>query len=467
MALLELPPELLHRLCLHLDANCLRATRASCRLLATIGAEYLVPELTVYHVRESLCGAIELIRNAAIAKGIRSLCYQGDRLPEFTSFKDWNKERQSTATYEEIRNAHPSREQFRELSGTTRGERLLDRCFTKGNAIRRGQYSKRALWEAYGRYRSLLRDGPKPDEIRTWLGEIFLNCPRLDSVELTMQNELRVTTTHRVKAFQDAMIHPWGDPSKWTCASLQMQALLQGADLCRKSLRCLTVAPISIEFFTSGGWTPGAYGEVLSKVEHVQIRLNQDFFDDYDEFIPAKFAKFQSEARSRRLAQFFAQLHELRHLDLLAPYVESEAARLHLQDALGDTHWPFLRSLSLASIECTEVDLAKLLSRHQNSLHEVAMSDMLLTQGTWHESFSAFAAGSLRFLRRFALRGDFTSRAKGNEMTFDTLDVVIPNLWTLDFEEWILYGGPMPDARDPLYYTDTEDFDWDSEISDE
>ena len=81
-------------------------------------------------------------------------------------------------------------------------------------------------------------------------------------------------------------------------------------------------------------------------------------------------------------------------------------------------------------------------------------------------AFRLSRAGSLRFLSRFTLRGDFASRAKGNEMTFDTLDVVIPNLWTLDFEEWILYGGSMPDARDPLYYSDTEDSDWDSENSD-
>ena len=96
MALDELPVEVLDRTCSFLSPNEVADWHLVNRAFAATGVEYLLPEITLFCVRERSKGAHKLTNYTAVARGVRSLCFQADRLQKKETFRDWDFEQEET-----------------------------------------------------------------------------------------------------------------------------------------------------------------------------------------------------------------------------------------------------------------------------------------------------------------------------------------------------------------------------------
>ena len=87
--LLSMPPEIVHRLFNCMGTKTVQLTRLTCKTLANIGAEYLIREIPLVYKRDRFERLSAIAAEPTLSKGVRSLYYQGDQLPEFQTFTEW------------------------------------------------------------------------------------------------------------------------------------------------------------------------------------------------------------------------------------------------------------------------------------------------------------------------------------------------------------------------------------------
>ena len=93
ISLADLPIELLHRICAHSEGVC--SFRAVCSAMAVVGAEYLLPCMSLYFVRESFEKIQQVAQSTDMAKGVKVLSFHADRLAPLT-YAEWDRKREDS-----------------------------------------------------------------------------------------------------------------------------------------------------------------------------------------------------------------------------------------------------------------------------------------------------------------------------------------------------------------------------------
>ena len=157
MSLQDLLVELLHRIC-HYCLNDIPSIRLTSRLFATVAAEHLLPEATVYFARESFDNLRAIAASHSVARGLRTLCFQADRLPRLTNYDAWYTERFSfdPDAQSRLRDALDMEPTSPEPDlSTDRASRLFQRKIKRSESIRKGRFTKAKLQKAYEAYQEL------------------------------------------------------------------------------------------------------------------------------------------------------------------------------------------------------------------------------------------------------------------------------------------------------------------------
>ncbi|KAK4548225.1 hypothetical protein LTR36_010095 [Oleoguttula mirabilis] len=458
MSLLELPPELLHRICGYCEVAGIKSVRCTSNLLAAIGAEYLLSEVEVFFVRESLDRMMQIAHSPGVAKGLRTLCFQADRLPILACRSDWEGKRDRSDFERETIAATPTSVEIRTLKSTPRGERLLNRRLVKAVETERKLDVKGRISAAYHLYETLLRDESRLETdgtARESLRTLFKASPRLDSIIFTVANELRHTTTTNVDSFNATLTHPFGDRDNQTWCIHQLQATLCAAYDANLDLASLAVATISYRFFDLPPDVADQVYRVASRLRNLRIDFNWCYDNDTDEMDDTELTGLLRDVKDQRLVHFFASASQLHRLKIGGPYADRGALKLPLIDTVGDTIWPRLRTLHLEHFECTQEDLAHLMSRHARTLECVQLGEMTMKEGNWNDFFESIA-GKLPVLRKVLLEGQFLCLT-GSGVEFDFGDVVNGDIdpFTGLMQDYVVDGGTMPDPT-------TADEAWDS-----
>ncbi|KAK5721216.1 hypothetical protein LTR17_014777 [Elasticomyces elasticus] len=461
MSLQELPVELLHRIYDQCDDRDIPNFRLVSRLLATVGAEHLLPEAAVHFARESF-NEIEEIAKTTVAKGVRSLCFHAARLDPLPTFDDWDDQRVSANPNDQrqasgLLRIEMTRDRTPEHIRTDRSARLAKRNLSRSMNIRKGHFSRRSLLSAYKAFQRLYADQKclkRDGTARKAFAAFFKACSRLDSVVMTMANELRVTRNKRVKAFQEAMIFPFSEEHfKYYLGVQALESLLLGAYDAGKQLR---------------------------RLADLHIGLASVFDGDTEEQNEIVYERMLWDLKSGRVAEFVQAASNLTSLSITGPVSldEDEFPNVRLCYLVGAGRWSNLTALKLRWFDCTETELDCLLANHREKLQSLELVNAHFLEGTW-ESFIPKIAGKFEALKTVRLRESFSSEAEGvwcNFIEFD-FEAMKPEVekgygmfsrphgayvdsYTAAMEHHIRVGGEMPDPDDWDNNYDNFDMDW-------
>jgi hypothetical protein len=141
--LLQLPSGLLQDICSYLSVQELRHIRSSCRRLALVGTEMLLPEVEIFYTMASLKRLEEISLHPVLRLHVRSLVYTTDRLPIYPD--DY-----STRWKDELESQEYSRRVARamEIVGPESVEKYLA-------GLPQPHWSKTEVWKRWEAYREM------------------------------------------------------------------------------------------------------------------------------------------------------------------------------------------------------------------------------------------------------------------------------------------------------------------------
>ena len=299
---------------------------------------------------------------------------------------------------------------------------------------------------------------------------LFKACPRLDAVTVSMANSIHLTTTQHMKSFQRAMMHPFGDTTKYYTGVLALQSLLLGAHEAGRKLSTLAVAPLSHAFFELPDDVAAKVYTVIRGLTCLNVVLASVFDDDYGEILLRVYQRMMYDLRHKNIPELLRHTPKLTVLSIDAPSVWSaEALPVPLRDVLGTVHLPCLQILCLRWFVCSTSELSRTLLAHGPTLQRLELVSLDASEGTW-ESFFEGIGGKLPELRSVRLRDQFAERGDAG-IIFQDFDTVPHEIhpavkrFTQAMEKFVLDGkGELPDQVNMEEHDDGDDWDdWDEE----
>ncbi|KAK4968041.1 hypothetical protein LTR42_010371 [Elasticomyces elasticus] len=462
MSLQELPVELLHRIYDHCDERDVANFRLVSRLLATVGSEHILPEAFAHVARESFDN-ISAIARSTVAKGVRSLCFYAARLDDLQTFDRWDEERRSSDPHAHkeaygLLDLDYRRERTPPEVQSERSMRLYRRNLGRSINVGRGHYSKPALLSAFNAYQRLYADQKclkREGLARKAFAALFRSCTKLDTVTLTMANELRITKNHGVKAFQKAMIYPFSDShARYYAGVHALESVLLGAHDGGRSIRRLAVQPVAHTFFELPPPVAKQMYEVAAGIKELHIGLESVFDDRFSEANELIYERMMYDLKSHKVAEFVQAATNLTTLSIGGPLTLNDLSNVHLHCLVGAG------------------------SRHRSTLRRLELDSAHFTEGTW-EGFLERIAGKLDALKTMRFREELSSDTEGIYTEFmheyygglrsdnEDSDYSVGEYggseveqWTAAMETYIVKGGESTPRPEDFFDLDNFDMDW-------
>lgn len=489
-SLLELPPELLHRIFSFLeDGPDISAARATCSLLAVVGADYLLEMIPLVWKSQRMQRLFDIAHHPVLSQRVRSLYFQADRLKPGMTFKEWDRIRHipvpedecDPTQNEELLQDMPDKDMPGEdQMETERTQRVYIRAIRKFMLRLKGHYTKAQLLDAYREYCLAVLDQRQVDVHRmdiNALTTLFERCPKLDHVTIALGHGTQGTLDAATYAFKEGLCYPYGDatyanPVKTSFddnptaqGSRQFYGLAEAILRSGTRLRHLTAIDISYTVLQNHGRD---FERVRAMMRYLrELRLGFDCYlergdsRDHVEYVWLHAHKYLAD---RGLKQYLSAAPELRVLKLSLPRFPLPwqwGPTGNFEDCVGDISWTKLREFGITAMDAKEDELVDFLLRHKRTLRRLSLSNLSLTQGSWVSLFERIA-GKLPNLKKVRLRGRFDEERFGGVL-FDFLRFDGPGgPRALEsrkvsplrdaFENFILHGGKLPLGRKELPY---------------
>lgn len=150
--LLQLPHELLRCICAHLPLQELKHIRLTCKTLASVGVEMLLPELEVLYTLESLERLRAISLDPVLRLHVTSLVYTADRIRWYPDgcFREWKAEVQGIDALESF--SEESMTDMNLIDTDTETDDESDELSSQN------QPSDMELWRGWEAYRDLRDD---------------------------------------------------------------------------------------------------------------------------------------------------------------------------------------------------------------------------------------------------------------------------------------------------------------------
>ena len=428
MSLDNIPIELKHFICGYCDIPTIKALRLTCRELNHAAKDHLFSTLVIYMTKKSMNLAIRIASSPEFAKTVRSLLIQFDAPDSLLDFRGWLEALEIATEIQPL--SADLLDLYREREGLLRlakrqNDPFLQHLYRTRVALIELEYSQRNesesqdipldanLKEGYKYYQTLVQDyeemlrGPLMQDT---LFEIFKNCPRLTTVEVTSENQIRQTTTKNHAPFERGMLLPHGDPDTLEQGVVVFRKLLRAAALVGFSPKVLRLGSVSQNVLCEERIVKDFY-LLLKNIEVFRWDFASAYTDGPDiEGEITEVAEILQEGHFTRLLESAEQLRAL-HLSL--PYFEEVPfGGPSFSMIVRSTTWPLLKRFSIRNVEMGPNDLADFLLRHSQTLESVLLEKINFDCDRWASCFAAFA-GKLPQLKIFELRAEMWKKASG------------------------------------------------------
>ncbi|CZT19665.1 uncharacterized protein RCC_05516 [Ramularia collo-cygni] len=462
----DLPLELLHVICTFCSKSEIRSLRLTSKLLATIADEHFLHEVVLFFAREDFETAESIIDNSRIAKNVKRLTFQSDRVPWLgPDFGLWNEFRkQSVRSTTTIEGPEPPDTTF-VPDETDRERRFRLRQPNRSLVLEENKHSRKELRAAYDHYNLLSEDQNEmmlEHRAEECIEYMFQKCSKLDTVIVAMNDHHPAWRS--VEAFRKGMIHPCGDNATSRLGVRSLNEVLMAAQATGRKPSSLHVYPISFQFFGQTEEHMEHIYKAISGLKTIDLKINTKIAfdreldididdDDDDETIAAKVEQFERQAeresywdastrvtesfRDGRLARFLSKAPLLEHIAVAGIRTYLPDLMIDLKDIIPSPQWPAIRVLDLQCFQCPEQDLLDLVLKYRDSLQELRLGQVLLTKGDPNSFFQALA-GQCPNLKSVGLSGMFMSR--DIDYNFEYWRTT----FTAAMEKYLICGGELP-----------------------
>ena len=364
------PPEILHMVCSELSPDDLPAFRLVSKHFASVGAEYLAPNL-VCHFRESSFKAIETIAShPAIAQHVKTLTYLGGLLGKELSLDEYSPHHWWYSSGHGFR-LPPMHGCEPWETGTP--DKLSLRYEQKMGSCADATYpfQLEGLEQGHQTYMRLheeqVRISRDKEDIRSFAESI----PRFTNLKcLRFSLRSPVPDARSILSFRPGVrvSRPYGVP--------QLLSMLKPIDEAKIRLDSLYLKDIGSELLQ----LPEDKLAVLKRVVSSISKIALSFYVDYGP--PDKTKKLHDTST---LSDILGSAQQLEHLDFVhsGAYISGSDKTCSLKQLTGEFHFSRLRRIDLSHMTSSEDDLVEFAERHRNSLRHLELNTMRLDKGSW------------------------------------------------------------------------------------
>lgn len=383
----ELPPELVHMICMYLKPKEIANLRLVSRLAGPIGLHHMVPEVHLILTRDSFEQLKALAEHPIASKYVTSFFFEADKfgiLPR----RRWEQlvaGPQYVAQIQEMhRRGHPCHH------ATERSIRTFNREVSKLSAAPRHSYTDKEMDHAFEKYSDFVhfqQDSQEAAVQEKEVAEAMKNFPSLK--ELTMASE--VFTSRSSKTFEPAFCTYYeSDNPRDPLGVQQMRSLLLGAYHAELKIEVLRCGLVCWRIFQQDTEKFARMRDSVSNVKELILHFAPGYTERDEpweaDLENAACSSYLEEAG--RLKDFVTAAPKLEHLQINFEFDCTPIWPAYLKDAVGEHHWPALKTLKLRMLGTTEDDLVSFCSRHSGTLKSLHLGSMGMVEGDWFSAFN-------------------------------------------------------------------------------
>ena len=367
-----LPPEIATLICCFSDDEDLPNLRLVSLFWNDVATLFWFQEVRLVFKRDSIQRLLNISRHPVISKQVISLYYEPDELHEYVTQDLWE-ERVSDSSYSEDVVATPAPD------ASERDLRAWRRHITKIRERPRHNFSKSFLKKAYKEYTRMY--GEQEDLRKCEYGtkefsDAMSRLPKLS--EICMNYEGAIRPKGAKHAFAAGLLNAGGNH----CGIPFMRSLLLAVHEAGIELNILELGSVDWRFLSQNEDILGRMKRALNHLTSLELDISTKKGQTGNRLgvgIP-DCRRYLSQ--NPKLIEFLAAAPNLKYLrigfDSNEPFAPAELSQI-----FGSTTWPYLESISLASIDAVSENLSHFFNRLASTLNEVEMMFIRLQEGTW------------------------------------------------------------------------------------
>lgn len=359
-------------LCTHLKPVEVANLRLASRSVASIGLQYLIPEVHLVVAEDSFRQLEAIARHPVVSKYVTSLFYEADILEPYDE-KKWKEQIRSPDYFDRLR----------------KRQRYMLRSYKGGYAqactVPRHQYTKQQLKEAFRKYQRFCAYQNRVDQYDGKIATAMKNFPNLK--ELTMSAQVR---PHK-QLFQNAFESGYctrcrEDAEEWPLGLVQMRSLLLGACHAGLKIERLRCREVNWRILAQENKTFESMKRSVRHLRELKITFSTGIEEEEDQWGLLQIEDCKAYLQNGRLKDFVTSAPDLERLDVRFVWFEP-VHPAELKHVVGDFCWPSLKSVRFEGIETTEDHLVGFLERHASTIKDLRLGSLLLSHGHWWSVF--------------------------------------------------------------------------------
>ena len=378
--MVELPPEILHMICVALNGRSVTDFREVCRTWAIIGAEYLIPTVYFQLHPTSFLRLEAISKHPVLRHHVRALIYEANTLPQYETYGEWLEgyhsysdgsiDSDEVSSDDEPSGDDELPESPRKIEPSTVEERI------DSNEVLELEEPERALM--WVRYQAFLTD---QDQLRAICGDactitaVLRRFPNLQEVGMIMQSDLEADQpfperSQSFKRLYSDLLWPLDSEHSEDCGLEQATTLLDCVSRAEIKPNALTLGKVSWMFFDMDEIGIALFKPTFQHLAHIQLWISLEGFKWY--------RKFEAGFFDPGLQAFLSWAPVLRTLQL---YLKDMVPVL-LPVVLKDSFWPCLTSLAIQNLQANAEEFLNFLRKHSGTLVHLSLGDFYVLEGT-------------------------------------------------------------------------------------
>lgn len=385
----ELPPELVHMICIYLKPKEIANLRLVSRLAGPVGLHYMVPEVHLLLARDSFEQLKALAEHPVASKHVTSFFFEADKLGILPR-SNWEQLVAGPQYVAQVREMHRRGHPCHHAS--ERSLRTFNREVNKLSAAPRHSYTDEEMDHAFEKYSDFIhfqQDSQEAAVQEKAVAEAMKHFPLLKKITMASQ----IFTSRLRKTFEPAFCTYYESDNPRDSRSeplgvQQMRSLLLGAYHAGLKIEVLRCGFVSWRILQQDAETFARMRDSVSNVKELILQFAPGRDTEPDEvWAELENAACSSYLEAGRLKDFVTAAPKLEHLQIALQF-NTPIWPAYLQDTVGEHHWPALKSVTLTMLGTTEDDLVSFCSRHAGTLKYFHLGSMGMVEGDWFSAFN-------------------------------------------------------------------------------
>lgn len=383
--------------------------------------------------------------NPELAPHVKYLYYEADTLPANKSMEGWECNLPDPGFFSELEFMDPSESDSSSKYG--------------------GQLLKSTHYQKFRRYCKQQDAMRKDNYYAGKIADAMSHLQNLEEIVLSLEHWARRPSQALKKAFSDSLVVPCGHNSRTEPRGVpQMLSLLQGSAHTQVKLKSLCGGVMDWKFFKQ---SDEVFEDLQNAVQNVQElvlefstspgmerarNLITTFLDAAVYELEWEIQECAEYLKNGRLQELLAAAPNLKLLDLQFDSAIPSPIRgcpADVSYAVGKHKWEFLADVTLSFLSSRAKDLIRFFETHAVTLRRLAISKIILVEGSWLSTFQEMR----RLLRLKEVRICDRLEASDECWNFAMLETRGETTMGRVVQEYLLEGGDGP-LLDLNQYTD-------------